>query len=87
MRAFAIALLLWSMVVVVWLVVVPGDTSGSPTCMHLVGRSAACEARQNAVNQVWWDYRILPTLLAFAAGYIGIVVIRLARLRWSRARS
>jgi hypothetical protein len=81
MRVFLIALLLWSVVAVVWLVVVPADTSGLLTCMHLVGRSNACEAQQNAVNQVWWDYRTMPTLLTFAAGYVGIVVIRLARVR------
>ena len=86
MRAFVIALLLWSVVAVVWLLVVPGDTGGVLTCMHLVGRSVACEAHQNAVNQVWWDYRTLPTLLTFAAGYVGIVVIRLARVRGGRAR-
>jgi hypothetical protein len=81
MRAFVIALLLWSVVVAVWLVVIPGDTSGLLTCMHQIGRSVACEAQQNAVNQVLWDYRTLPTLLTFAAGYIGIVVIGLTRAR------
>lgn len=80
MRAFLIALLLWSLVALIWILVTPGNSSGLG-CMHLVGRSLACEAQQNAVNRVWWDHRTLPTLLTFAAGYIGIVVTRLARAR------
>jgi hypothetical protein len=66
---------------VAWVLLASGTPGTLFDCMHQIGRSVACEAQQDAVNQVWWDYRTLPTLLTFAAGYIGIVVIRLARAR------
>jgi glycerol uptake facilitator-like aquaporin len=83
MRAFLIALLLWSLVVLTWILVNPGNSSALG-CMHQVGRSVACEAQQNAINQVWWDYQTLPTLATIAAGYIAIVIVRLVRLRRRR---
>jgi hypothetical protein len=84
MRAFLIAVLRWSAVALTWILVSPGNSSALG-CMHQVGRSVACEAQQNAINQVWWDYQTLPTLLTIAAGYVAIVVVRLARLRrWRR---
>ena len=84
MRAFLLALVLWSVVVLTWILLVPASNGGLLGCMHLVGRSVACEAEQNAINQSWWDYQTLPTLATIAAGYIAIVIVRLARLRRGR---
>jgi hypothetical protein len=81
MRAFVLALVLWSAVVLRWILIVPASNGGLLGCMHLVGRSVACEAEQNAINQSWWDYQTLPTLATIAAGYIAIVIVRLARVR------
>jgi hypothetical protein len=47
-------------------------------CMHLVGRSPACEAHQEAINQTWWAYETLPMLVGLASGYVGILIIGLA---------
>ena len=77
MRAFVLALLLWSAFVSIWIVFVPAAQGGLLGCMHLVGRSAACDSQQEAINQTWWLYQTLPTILAIAAGYVGIVIVRL----------
>jgi hypothetical protein len=81
MRAFVLALVLWSAVVLTWILIVPVGNGGLLGCMHLVGRSVACETQQNAINQSWWDNQTLPTLATIAAGYIAIVIVRLVRLR------
>ena len=81
MRAFVAALVLWSAIVLVWVLLVPASNGGVLACMHLVGRSVACEAQQDAVNQAWWQYRTLPMSLAIAAGYVGIVIVRLRGAR------
>jgi hypothetical protein len=87
MRAFVLALVLWSAVVLTWNLVVSASDGGLLGCMHQVGRSVGCEAQQNAINQLWWDYRTLPTLLTIAAGYVAIVVVRLARVLRGRPRT
>jgi len=84
MRAFLLALVLWSVVVLTWILLVPASNGGLLGCMDLVGRSVACEAKQNAINQSWWDYQTLPTLATFASGYIGIAILRFARVRRGR---
>jgi hypothetical protein len=76
-RAFVLALLLWSAIVSIWTLLVPATNGGLLGCMHLVGRSAACEAQQEAINQRWWQYQTLPMILAIAACYVGIVIVRL----------
>jgi hypothetical protein len=86
MRAFVLALVLWSAVVLTWILVVPASNGGLLGCMHLVGRSVACEAEQNAINQSWWDNQTLPTMAAIAAGYVAIVVVRFARVLRGRPR-
>jgi hypothetical protein len=86
MRAFLLALVLWSIVVLTWILVLPPSNGGLLGCMQLVGRSGACAAQQNAINQTWWTYQTLPTLATIAAGYIAIVVVRLARVRRGRPR-
>lgn len=78
MRAFVLALLLWSAIVSIWIQFVPATNGG---CMHLVGRSAVCEAQQEAINEAWWQYQTLPMILAIAAGYVGIVIVRLRATR------
>jgi hypothetical protein len=76
-RAFVLALFLWSAIVSIWILLVPAATGGPLGCMHLVGRSVACEAQQEAINETWWQYQTLPMILAIAAGYVGIVMVRL----------
>lgn len=84
MRPFAIALVAWTAVVLAVLLFYPAGREVLG-CMHLVGRSLACETQQVAINGVWWTHETLPMLVAFAAGYLGIVGLRLACLRRSRA--
>jgi hypothetical protein len=71
----------WTAIVLIWVLLVPASNGGVLGCMHLVGRSVACEAQQDAVNQAWWQYRTLPMILAIAAGYAGIVTVRLRGVR------
>jgi hypothetical protein len=80
-RAFVAAMVVWSAIVLVWVLLVPASNGGVLGCMHLVGRSVACEAQQDAINQAWWHYRTLPMILAIAAGYAGIVIVRLQGAR------
>jgi hypothetical protein len=80
-RAFVAAMVVWSAIVLIWVLLVPASNGGVLGCMHLVGRSVACEAQQDAVNQAWWQYRTLPMILAIAAGYLGIVIVRLQGVR------
>jgi prepilin signal peptidase PulO-like enzyme (type II secretory pathway) len=75
LRALVGALTLWS-VVLVWFVFSSGGSGLLLDCMHLVGRSVACEVQQEAINQAWWQYRTLPMILAIAAGYVGIAIVR-----------
>ena len=77
MRAFVLALLLWSAIASIWILFVPATNGGLLGCMDLVGRSAACEAQQEAINESWWQYQTLPVILAITAGYVGIVIVRL----------
>lgn len=81
MRAFVAAIVVWSAIVPIWVLLVPASSGGVLGCMHLVGRSVACEAQQDAINQAWWQYRTLPLILAGAAGYAGIVIVRLRGAR------
>ncbi len=81
MRAFVAALVAWSAIALAWALLVPASNGGVLGCMHLVGRSPACEAQQEAVNHVWWQYQTLPTIVAIAAGYAAIVIVRLRATR------
>ena len=81
MKAFIAAMVVWSAIVLIWVLVIPASNGGVLGCMHLVGRSVACEAQQDAINQAWWQYRTLPMILAIAAGYAGIVIVRLRGAR------
>ena len=81
MRAFIAAMVAWSAIVLIWVLLVPASNGGVLGCMHLVGRSVACEAQQDAMHQAWWQYRTLPMILAIAAGYVGIVIVRLRGAR------
>jgi hypothetical protein len=82
-KAFVIALPLWSLVPG-WFLLFGGSSGLLLDCMHLVGRSVACEAGQESINQASWANHTLPIILGIAAGYIGIVVVRLARIRRRR---
>lgn len=84
MRAFVAALVLWSAVVLIWILVFPNNNTGFLGCMHLVGRSVACETQQDAINQVLLNYQTLPSVITIAAGYVGIVILRLAGFRRER---
>ena len=81
MRAFVAAMVAWTAIVLIWVLLVPASNGGVLGCMHLVVRSVACEAQQDAINQAWWQYRTLPMILAIAAGYAGIVIVRLRGAR------
>lgn len=83
-RAFAIALLAWSGVVVGLLVFLPVKIPAVP-CGRLVGtwmdpdRAARCQALIDAANnQVFW-FQWFPFLVAVAAGYLAIAFIALRR--------
>jgi hypothetical protein len=76
-RAFVAAMVVWSAIVLIWVLLVPASNGGVLGCMHLVGRSVACEAQQDAINQAWWRYQTLPMILALAAGYVAIAIVRL----------
>jgi predicted oxidoreductase len=80
-RAFVAVMVVWSAIVLSWVLLVPASNGGVLGCMHLVGRSVACEAQQDAVNQAWWQYHTLPMILAIAAGYVGIMIVRLRGAR------
>lgn len=85
MRAFIVALIAWFAVVLAWLLFYPAGHDTLLGCMRLVGRSLACEAQQEAINQVWWKYGTLPSLVVIASGYVGIVIVRLAGARRRRS--
>jgi len=80
-RAFIAAMVVWSAIVLISVLLVPESNRGVLGCMHLVRGSVACEAQQDAINQAWWQYRTLPMILAIAAGYAGIVIVRLRGAR------
>lgn len=84
MRAFLVAVMAWSVVVFAWVLFYPADMGPRLGCMHLVGRSLACDAQQDTINSVWWQYHTLPMLIGITAGYAGIVIVRLAGLRRRR---
>jgi len=86
MKSFAVAVGLWSVAVLAWLLFNPTDI-GSPVlgCMHLVGRSVECEAQQAATNAVRWQNQALPIVVGMASGYVAIVVVALAGVRDRRS--
>jgi hypothetical protein len=85
MRAFVAALVPWSFVVLAVTLFVPWSGGGLLGCMHLVVRSLGCEAQQSAINQVWWEYKTAPILVAMASGYIAIAIVRLVGVRRKRS--
>lgn len=73
-----VALLGWTAVVVAFLYFDPGSEpywSNPLLCMRLVGRTAACQAGQNTINDAWQWLHFWPLLLACVSGYIAIVVV------------
>ena len=80
MKAFVVALIAWSALVVAVLLFFPAGGTPLP-CMRLVGRSIACAAQQAAINQVWWENRTLPVVVGMVAGYVGIAVVALVGAR------
>jgi hypothetical protein len=84
-RALAVALVLWT-IVVAWVVLASATPGTLLDCMHLVGRPAACEQEQEAVNRTLRAYQTLPMILSLAGGYVGIGTLRLASVRGARAR-
>jgi hypothetical protein len=83
-KAFAAAIGLWTLISLGLLLLDPGAVSTLLSCMRLVGRSSDCEAAQAAANEVVWWWHTLPMLLAVAAGYAGIIGVRLL---WNRRRT
>ncbi len=80
MKPSIIAGLAWTSVVIALMLFGAGDTH-LLSCMSLVGRSAACEAGQAAINQALWEYRTLPIIVALVSGYAGILAVWLIRRR------
>lgn len=62
------AAVLWTLVVLLFLLVPIGDQQTLLQCMGLAVRSPACEAGQQAINDAWWWLHTFPLLLAMAAG-------------------
>lgn len=77
-----IAAVAWTVLTFGFIVFFPNDHLTLP-CMHLVGRSAACEAHQATVNAAYQTYRTIPALIAIAAGYVAIVAVRIRASRGS----
>ena len=85
MESLVLAVVGWSAVVVVARLFYPSDSGLLLGCMHLVGRSAECEAQQAAINAVWWRYHTMPLVIGIASGYAAIGVIALAVVRRHRS--
>ena len=78
MRDAIVAAGVWSAVVLWFLVFDPGyQPSVLLHCGAFIGRSAACEAGQDAMNEAWQWLHIWPLLIACASGYVAIAIIRL----------
>ena len=75
--ATAIAVIVWTLLVTTWLMVDPLYIPHLLACQRTVGpiHSAACDAAQATVNSAYDEYHITPMLLAFAAGYVAIVLV------------
>ena len=74
----------WSIVILAWVLFCPAAGHEVLGCMRLIGRSPECEAQQQAINELWWQYQTLPALTGIAAGYVGLVFLR--AVRWRRHR-
>ena len=85
MRTAVIAVVAWTVLVLGFVLFFPNDHLTMP-CMHLVGRSAACEADQATVNAAYQTYQTIPVLLAIAAGYVAIVAMGIRGSRGSTRR-
>ena len=81
MKSLVAAAALWSIVILAWVLFYPAAGHELLGCMRLIGRSAQCEAQQQVVNDLWWQYQTLPALAGIVSGYLGIVVFRIVRWR------
>ena len=77
MRRTTLALLAWTAVAVVAAVVL-GSSVSTPPCAHLVAPPSWCAAEIAAENDRVWGTRTLPLILVLLAGYVVIVLIRVA---------
>lgn len=73
MKALGAAALVWTLVVLGFVLANPIEQADVLACMQFVARTATCTAQQDSVNQALWLDRTLPSIVAIAAGYIGIV--------------
>lgn len=74
MRSLAIALIVWSAVALGAVFFNPGFGELA-LCMRLIGRTAECEATQQAYNDVaMWTYQV-PVAVALIAGYVAIAIV------------
>ena len=81
MKSLVAAAALWSLVILAWVSSYPAAGHELLGCMRLIGRSPECEARQQAINELWWHYQTLPTLVGIGSGYLAIMVFRIVRWR------
>jgi hypothetical protein len=84
-RIVVIAAVAWTVLAIGFVLFVPSGHVTMP-CMHLVGRSAACEADQATVNAAYQTYQTLPSLISIAAGYVAIAAVRIKASRGSTPR-
>ena len=87
MRTFIVAVMLWSVVVFAWVLFYPAGAGEVLGCMRLLSRSFECEARQQLINELRWQYQTLPTLVGIASGYVGIVIVRMGRVASEASRA
>lgn len=80
-KALLAAVAIWTAIAILILLVNPGGASVLLPCMKLVGRSAACEADQQSLNDAYWIRHTLPLVVAGLTGYAAIAALWLRRHR------
>jgi hypothetical protein len=74
-KALGATALVWTLVVLGFVLANPFEQADVLACMQFVARTATCTAQQDSVNQALWLDRTLPSIVAIGAGYIGIGIV------------
>lgn len=77
MRPFVVALLAWTAIVIALLFFYPTGFH-AVGCFQPVGPGPRLECVSVVISHVWWEHETMPLLIWLAAGYVGIVGVRLA---------
>lgn len=64
MKALGAAALVWTLVVLGFVLANPFEQADVLACMQFVARTATCTAQQDSVNQAVWLDRTLPSIVA-----------------------